>query len=259
VLTGLSMVIMDSLGAALGFGFSAGLFDFVLNYGMATRPWLLLPVGGAYFAIYYLVFRFCIVRFDLKTPGREAITGPSAMAPISADDRPGGLIRALGGAGNIETVDACTTRLRLRLIDNAAADEPALKALGARGVVRLGPGSLQVVLGPIADQVAGEIRDRLATGKGTAPSADPRVDAMLRALGGNDNIHVWRGRAGRLSVSLKDSTLGDPLALANATPRGAAFLSPTQAHLLPGPLFEELFVRLPAARRARTEGDDGLP
>ena len=57
----------------LGFGFSAGLFDYLLNYGLATRPLLLAPVGLAYGAVYYLVFRWCIARFDLQTPGRERV------------------------------------------------------------------------------------------------------------------------------------------------------------------------------------------
>ena len=60
VLTGLAMVIMDVLGVRLGFSFSAGLFDYVLNFGQATRPWLLLPVGLGYFAVYYVAFRFFI-------------------------------------------------------------------------------------------------------------------------------------------------------------------------------------------------------
>ena len=62
---------MDALGVRLGFSFSAGLFDYVINFGKATRPWLLIPVGLVYFGVYYAAFRFAIVRFDLKTPGRE--------------------------------------------------------------------------------------------------------------------------------------------------------------------------------------------
>ena len=84
VLTGVSMVVMNLLGVKLGFGFSAGLFDYVLNYGISTRPLVLLPVGLAYFAIYYFSFRWCIQRFDLKTPGREA--GEVVAAPRSARD-----------------------------------------------------------------------------------------------------------------------------------------------------------------------------
>src|SRR5438270_1841200 len=71
-LTGAAFVVMNALGVKLGFGFSAGLFDYVLNFGKATRPLMLIPVGLAYFGIYYAAFRWAIARFDLKTPGRAA-------------------------------------------------------------------------------------------------------------------------------------------------------------------------------------------
>src|SRR5882757_6683444 len=73
-LTGLAMVIMHVLGVHLGFGFSAGLFDYVLNFHLATRPLWLLPIGAAYFLLYFWLFRFAIVRFNLATPGREPAT-----------------------------------------------------------------------------------------------------------------------------------------------------------------------------------------
>src|ERR1700733_3657122 len=82
VLTGIAMVLMPALGAHLGFSFSAGLFDYVLNFPRATRPLLLLPVGAAYFALYYAVFHYAIVRFRLATPGREA-SDADAAAPIA--------------------------------------------------------------------------------------------------------------------------------------------------------------------------------
>ncbi|PTQ07820.1 PTS N-acetyl-D-glucosamine transporter [Sphingomonas oleivorans] len=245
-LTGLSMVIMDALGVRLGFGFSAGLFDYLLNFGLATQPWLLLPIGAAYSALYYAVFRFCIVRFDLKTPGRETASPAFPVKSAVAGNRADGLVAALGGAANIKTVDACTTRLRLELVDNKATDDLALKELGARGIVRPGPGKLQVVLGPIADHVAGEIRQRLAEGKAAAPSIDDSIHAVLRALGGADNIGDWHVRAGRLSVTIKDPALGDPGSLAKAAPRGAIFLSPSRAHLLVGPLSEPFVACLSA-------------
>jgi PTS system N-acetylglucosamine-specific IIC component len=72
VLTGTAMLLMDLLGVKLGFGLSAGLFDYLLNYGKATEPLVLIPVGLAYAAVYYFAFRYMIARFDLKTPGRDA-------------------------------------------------------------------------------------------------------------------------------------------------------------------------------------------
>src|SRR5487761_1053650 len=87
LLTGLAFIVMNALHVRLGFGFSAGLFDYVLNYKFAEHPLLLLPVGAVYFGLYYGVFRFAIVRFDLKTPGREEVdsTAPLPAGAASAD------------------------------------------------------------------------------------------------------------------------------------------------------------------------------
>ena len=158
ILTGLSMVIMDALGVKLGFGFSAGLFDYVLNYGLATRPLLLLPVGAAYFLVYYATFNWCIRHFNLATPGREPEGEVAAPAAISGD-RGAQFVAALGGRSNLKSIDACTTRLRLTLGDPAAVDEPALRSLGARGIVRPGGDAMQIVVGPIADQLVEEMRE----------------------------------------------------------------------------------------------------
>lgn len=71
LLTGTSLAIVNALGIHDGFGFSAGLFDFILNWGKATKPWLLIPIGLVYAAIYYFLFRFVIRKWNLRTPGRE--------------------------------------------------------------------------------------------------------------------------------------------------------------------------------------------
>src|SRR5207253_10036541 len=78
LLTGAAMVTMDLLGSRMGFGFSAGFFDYVLNFNRATHPLYLVPVGAVYFALYYFVFRWCIVKFDLRTPGPEGAGPPAA-------------------------------------------------------------------------------------------------------------------------------------------------------------------------------------
>ncbi len=179
VLTGLALVIMSALDVKLGFGFSAGLFDYILDFNKSTHPLLLLPVGAIYFAVYYGMFRYAIARFDLKTIGREPEgTAPAvglaidpAQAPVRAPGpapepatvRGASYLAALGGAANILEVEACATRLRLSLVDNARLDEAALRQLGARGVLRPAAGSAQVIIGPIADQVAGEIQDAMRT------------------------------------------------------------------------------------------------
>ena len=183
LLTGLSMVIMDALGVKLGFGFSAGLFDYVLNFGLATRPLLLFPVGAAYFLIYYAAFSWCIRRFNLATPGREP--QPEAAAPTHLSGSRGEqFVQALGGRLNLKSIDACTTRLRLSLADPGAIDEPALRTLGARGVVRPGGDSIQIVLGPIADQVAEELRAAsMSVQEGSASTIAAPIAQALRGAG----------------------------------------------------------------------------
>ncbi|NUS04274.1 MAG: PTS transporter subunit EIIC [Nonomuraea sp.] len=71
VLTGVSMAVTWGLGVHDGFSFSAGLIDYIINWNLATKPWAIMPIGLCFAAVYYVIFRFAITRFDLKTPGRE--------------------------------------------------------------------------------------------------------------------------------------------------------------------------------------------
>jgi PTS system N-acetylglucosamine-specific IIC component len=249
LLTGTSMVVMYLIGCRLGFSFSAGLFDYVLNFKYADHPLYLLPVGAAYFALYYGLFRYCIVRFDLKTPGREpeeaSSTGMPA-APVDAEGLGPAFVVALGGAGNLLSVDACTTRLRLTLASMAAIDEPALRRLGARGLMRLGDQNLQVVLGPVADQVAGDIRAALAMPTALA-SATPQASTavagdsatrhqptpgLASALGGGHNIQRIDLASGRLLLQLADADAIRPEALDALGVRAIATLGAGRVHLL---------------------------
>ncbi|MGH6616872.1 N-acetylglucosamine-specific PTS transporter subunit IIBC [Sphingomonas sp.] len=240
VLTGVAMVVMDALGVRLGFGFSAGLFDYVLNYGLATRPLMLFPIGAVYFAIYYFTFRYCIRRFNLKTPGRETEPAGASTAASSSDDQAVGIVRALGGSANLVSIDACTTRLRLKLVDPARVDEVALKALGARGVVRPGGTALQVVLGPIADRVAGEMRALSQAAAPVAASAAPEPlpaapdAAWVAAFGGTANVLELSISAGRVRARVADPAAIQHEAISKAAPRGWSEVSPGVIHALVG-------------------------
>ena len=213
VLTGLSMVLMDALGVKLGFGFSAGLFDYVLNYGLSTKALLLFPVGAVYFAVYYFTFSWCIRRFNLATPGREpAASAPAAATAPAAGNRGAQFVAALGGKANLQSIDACMTRLRLTLADTSAVDEAALRSLGARGIVRPGGNSLQVVVGPIADQLAQELRSAGDAGSGLAGAiAQALQPARIRTVGVCDS---------RLTIDLDDSSRLDGSALDALPTRG---------------------------------------
>ncbi|MBC7211041.1 MAG: PTS transporter subunit EIIC, partial [Pseudomonas sp.] len=195
LLTGLSMAICDLLGIRLGFTFSGGGIDMALGWGRSSNGWLVFPVGVLYGLVYYFVFDYCIRRFDLKTPGREE----QAASQAEGSDAPRArrYIDALGGAANLQGVDACTTRLRLVLADRNLARDQDLKALGALAVVRPGTGgSLQVVVGPMADALADEIRGELPHARVAPPVAEKAAvitetvvaDQWLQALGGRDNL-----------------------------------------------------------------------
>lgn len=241
ILTGVAMALMHILGVHLGFGFSAGFFDYVLNFSKSTRPLLLLPVGLAYFAIYYGTFRWAIVKFDLKTPGREPEEAEEeGAAPLPAE-RGLAFVEALGGAGNLASIDACTTRLRLVVNDQDKVSEARLKKLGARGFIRPSAQGLQVVLGPIADSVAMEMRAAagplsaavpVAESRPTVTAADPTP--WLAALGGRGNIAGSGAASSRLWVDLSDPARADEAALRQLGVRMIARPSANALHLILG-------------------------
>lgn len=241
LLTGASMALMNALDVKLGFGFSAGLFDYVLNFSLATRPWLLLPVGAAYALLYYGLFRFFIRRFDLPTPGREKGEVAEASTASAGNARGAAFVAALGGSANLVSVDACTTRLRLIVADQRAVDDAALSALGARGIVRPSENAAQVVLGPIADLVAEEIRGALTGNGGATAALAPAVrgsddagmlpDDIVGALGGAANIRSVHALHGRYRVGLADAAKVDEGTLAAIT-RGLARPQPDICHIL---------------------------
>ncbi|MDB6143160.1 MAG: system, N-acetylglucosamine-specific component [Pseudomonas sp.] len=216
LLTGLSMALADLLDIHLGFTFSGGAIDMALGWGKSSNGWMIFPLGLAYGVVYYLVFDYCIRRFQLKTPGREQLASNEANAlPESA--RAGAYIRALGGAANLLSIDACTTRLRLQLADRSKAVDSELKALGAMAVVRPGNGgSLQVVVGPMADSLADELRTALPEARGSVASTAPQtqahsIDAIeaqqwFAALGGSQVLQLDCVALTRLRVRLSDGT-----------------------------------------------------
>lgn len=162
ILTGLSMVVMYFLGVKLGFTFSAGLIDYVLFFKMDTHPWLLIPVGIVTALVYYVLFSFFIKRFNLQTIGREVEEEiDEDIKEIQEDSRAKAFVIALGGKANLDNVDACTTRLRLQVKNAHNIHKGMLKQLGAKGVVSPDDKTVQVILGPEADLISGEINDIL--------------------------------------------------------------------------------------------------
>jgi PTS system N-acetylglucosamine-specific IIC component len=170
VLTGLSLAVAYLLDIHLGFSFSAGLADLLL-YGTAPAAKnipLLIGMGVVFFVVYYVLFRFAITRWNLRTPGREPETEFEAQeqanlgegADSTATSRPEQVIAAFGGRDNLVSVDACITRLRIQVADTSKVDQDRLKSLGAAGVIEVGS-SVQAVFGTDAEALKNDIAEIL--------------------------------------------------------------------------------------------------
>lgn len=161
VLTGLSVAFAAMMHWTAGFGFSAGLVDLVLSASnpVANKWYMLLLQGAVFFCLYYFIFRTLIVKMNLKTPGREDAEENEVEVVETTDNTELAqkYLAALGGHENLSAIDACITRLRLTCKDMSKVDEKAIKALGASGLIHVGEKNLQVVLGPLAEIIAGEM------------------------------------------------------------------------------------------------------
>ena len=181
ILAGLSYFLMDILNVFIGMTFSGGLIDFSLfgllpaGAGVSTKWFILILVGLVYAVVYYVLFTFMIKKFDLKTPGRDESEEETKLytkadyqergntkggAKAEIIEKAPAVLAALGGEGNIVSVDACITRLRVEVKDNASVNKAELKALGASGVIEVGNG-IQAIFGVKADGYKNAINDIL--------------------------------------------------------------------------------------------------
>lgn len=181
VFAGLSFAVLDWLGVRHGFTFSGGFIDYVLNWGLATKPILIIPVGLVFGVIYYFGFRWAIRTVNLPTPGREPLEAdePTA-APVGGGEiggglsRPAAILAAFGGSANIENLDACITRLRVTVKEKSKVDTRKLKELGAAGVLELG-NNMQAVFGTESDSLKEQIRQIMASGSSSAVQPAPET------------------------------------------------------------------------------------
>nr|WP_220468799.1 glucose-specific PTS transporter subunit IIBC [Staphylococcus coagulans] len=157
VLDGFSFLILYLLDLHLGYTFSGGFIDFLLLGILPnqTKWWLVIPVGLVYAVIYYFVFRFLIVKFNYKTPGRE--DKQTKATTTSTSDLPYEVLEAMGDKDNIKHLDACITRLRVEVNDKSKVDVARLKDLGASGVLEVG-NNMQAIFGPKSDQIKHEMQ-----------------------------------------------------------------------------------------------------
>ncbi|KQL56902.1 MULTISPECIES: glucose-specific PTS transporter subunit IIBC [Bacillaceae] len=204
-LDGISFVIMTYFSVNIGYTFSGGAIDFFL-FGILPNQdgwWITIIVGLIFAVIYYTVFRFAIVKFNLKTPGREVEEATNEKAKDKGA-LAGHILTAMGGKENIAHLDACITRLRVSVNDIKAVDKKELKNLGAAGVLEVGD-NIQAIFGPRSETIKGQMQDIMS---GKTPRTVERKpedevnkqveEAQPEALQQEQESHIASPMTGRL-------------------------------------------------------------
>lgn len=155
IMSGLSLLVMAALGVTIG-NTDGGVIDWIifgLLQGNYTKWYLLLPVGLVWFAVYYVVFKWYILKYQIATPGRTIGESREEDRDVKVFTKGNGLydpaiiLAALGGKDNITSLDNCVTRLRLQIKEISLVDKDTLKKAGALGVVELDAHTIQVIIG----------------------------------------------------------------------------------------------------------------
>jgi len=229
LLAGAAYFLCVQLGIKHGFTFSHGLIDYVVLFSKSTHAAWLLVIGPIWGALYYGVFTFAIRQFNLLTPGREAEDETKATPSGKVDNFALQLVRAFGGRSNLISLDACITRLRIKVADVSKVSVDKLKAMGAAGVMVVGDG-VQAIFGTQSENLKTSMQEYLKTAgaeadeveapspvKAAAPAGlqtplrDPdaarKAQAYIAALGGKANIvRVDACAETRLRLVVRDGT-----------------------------------------------------
>ena len=256
LLAGVAYAVCILLGIKHGFTFSHGLIDYVVLFPKSTNALWLFVLGPIWGALYFGVFSFLIRKLNLPTPGREAVEEAAVVHSAGGDEFALQIVRALGGRSNIVNLDACITRLRVKLKDSSKVSADKLKALGAAGVVMVGDG-VQAIFGTRSDVLKTEIGEYLKTAGPEAdeveapspvkapaqagiqpklrdPLAAEKARDLIKALGGKANIQrVDACAETRLRIVTTNGAL-DEAALKNAGVEAVVRLPDRVVHLLTG-------------------------
>nr|WP_294501124.1 PTS glucose transporter subunit IIBC [uncultured Rhodopila sp.] len=264
VLAASTQFLANTFDMHMGFTFSQGGIDFLLFnvFGKTAHNWWIVLVAGPIYAlIYFVLFRTVILRFNLKTPGREDADSLAEAAPeAGGTDRftmARQLVAAFGGRENIASLDACITRLRVGVHDPALVDQKRFKALGAAGVMQVGE-SFQAIFGTRSENLKTDMDEFLRQDSGAAPATKPappaprapvatpaaapsaavlaQSGALLTALGGEANLReLSTVAATRVRVLLVDAGKLDAAGAHAAGVRAIMPLGDGVFHLIIGP------------------------
>jgi PTS system glucose-specific IIC component len=258
VLAGLAYFICIALGIKHGFTFSHGFIDYVVLFPKSHHALWLFVLGPIWAALYYTVFTVAIRKFNLATPGREIEDEAAKTAHSTGGSFALQLVRAFGGRSNIANLDACITRLRVKLHDVTKVNVEKLKALGAAGVVMVGDG-VQAIFGTQSENLKTDMQEYLKTAGPEADEIEPtspvkapaaaagivsklrdpdaarKASAWLAALGGPENVErVDACAETRLRVVLRDESRTNESTLVASGIEAVVKVSSRTLHLLAG-------------------------
>ncbi len=166
-MAGLSFFIMTLLQVGVGNagGGFVDLFIFGILQGLYTKWYFCVLLGIIYFFVYYFVFKYVIIKKDLKTPGRdvEIDSGMEDTTTVEPSELGEAILAAIGGKDNIKEIDNCISRLRLVLKDTSIVNEAALKQTGSMGIVRINENNIQIVYGPKVEEAAHALKKAVGT------------------------------------------------------------------------------------------------
>ncbi len=259
LLAGVAYFLCIEVGIKHGMTFSHGAIDYILLFPQSTHALWLLIIGPLWALLYYTVFRTVILKFDLKTPGREveeAVSLADAQSDVAFSFAKQ-LVLAFGGRSNIKNLDACITRLRVELGDVGKASTAKLKALGAAGVVVVG-NNMQAIFGTQSENLKTDMEEYLRTAGPEAdaveetspvtapppvgivsklrdPAAADKARNVIAALGGAGNIQrVDACAETRLRLVVGNESSVDEGALQAAGVTGVMRLANHTLHLIVG-------------------------
>lgn len=207
LLMGLSVFIASAMEWTAGFGFSAGFVDMLLSSQnpLANKWYMLLVMGVGFFALYFVIFYFLIGWLNLKTPGRgedDAVVDPMEDS-AAGDDKTARdaarIIEGLGGKDNIDSLDYCTTRLRVGVKERALVRDALIKRAAVSGVIHPSEKSVQVIVGPAVQFMYDEVSHQLR--HGSPALATTGAASAAGAAGVAASVPASAGAASAQSVS----------------------------------------------------------
>ncbi len=151
--TGLAGAVLYLFNSRLGFAFGFNIIDLVLNWKMGNNVIYIIPVGIAFFFLYYFTFKTIILKKDIKTPGRSENVTESIdekelkLSHSNYSYMAKKLLQNVGGVENIVNAENCVTRMRLEIRDINLINEDNIKKTGAKGVIKVNQNNIQIIIG----------------------------------------------------------------------------------------------------------------